>query len=151
MYRIKKQHIYLEILGLLAFLLLIVFYHNVAIQLASLVFVVFFARDIRRMTGTTYELSKEGIKVKVRGELREDRLWKDMDFITRSRKNTRIVALVFDKDVVTLPPYVEGFEDMVRDVFDYNKTNKHVAVHESIPGAFDLDIKLKDNGKIKVK
>lgn len=151
MYKIEKRHIILEGLVLVAFSFLLIFYQYLPIKLASVIFVVFIVRDIYRMMGTTYELSEEGIQLKVRDKVREDRKWKDMDYITRSRKNTRIVALVFDKDVVAIPPYVENFEGMIKEIFELNAKNKHVSIHESIPSAFNLNIQLKDNGKMKIK
>lgn len=155
MYRYSRKSLIKDLLSiiLIAFLLGLSFLYKqyywavfVAMMLALLV------KDYLKISRMELVSKPDGLYRRIGDKERLVFGWKQLHYITRTRKFKHFVMLADDKgSYFYLKPTLEGREQLLKEIVLHNLSNKKLAVDQEINLAFKLGLQLDGNGKIRNK
>jgi hypothetical protein len=131
-YHYKKRDIYLQggvaimltsfgiLLGDWAFLAIIGFVSFLLIK------------DCYKQLHTVIEVKGDRIEVRVGDRVDQTFLFKDFQFITRTKRHNKWVVVGYDKTIFYIRPSIDRYEQMLLEVLKYNRSNKKIFIHETI-------------------
>ncbi len=131
-FRYKNSSIMTQVgFGAVFFLFSLIFGDWLIAIIGGFVAIIIF-RDCIKLKHTSYEIFKDHIELRVKGELVKSLKWNQLEYVTKTRKNVRWVVIGHMKEQIALKPSIEGFDTLVQEVLKHIKDNKEVYVHDKI-------------------
>ena len=89
-------------------------------------------KDVLTQRKTVIEVKKDRLEVRAGTQIKQVIYYKDLQFITRTRRHKKWVVMGHDRNIFYIRPSIVRYEAMLEDVLRYNKSNKKVFIHETI-------------------
>ncbi|SCZ76886.1 hypothetical protein [Acidaminobacter hydrogenoformans] len=132
MYRYKKSEIYLQAAVGAMFIIFGVMLGNwVYLSILGLVSLFLF-KDCLKQMKTVIEVKGDRIELRTGDKVTQTILYKNLQFITRTRRNKKWVVVGHDKNIFYIRPAIIDHEKLLSEVLMFNRKNKKVYIHESI-------------------
>ncbi len=109
---------------------------------------VLMTKDAIVMLSGKYSVTRTGLRLKDKFRDREVANWRQLEYITITKKNKKWVALVMPKDIYYLKPNIDNREELLQNIIEQVKGSKTLAIHDDINERFNLGLKLNDEGRI---
>ncbi len=152
MYKNLRQPIYIQAAVAAAMLFFgVTVPSNILTSGILVVFAGFLLKDAYEMVGSEYVISEESLQLQVHGKVKWEIKWRELDMVTRTKKNPRWVVVSDGKEFRMIKHSTTNFEMLVKEVIRYGSVNKDMKVHETINQYLDVALKLDDIGRIKKK
>lgn len=151
-YKIEKKTIIIEAAVALA---MFVFGLNVNIGLSIRIFIFLFAalflRDAYHLMVSAYVLTKDSIQFKRKDRILWEVPWKNLDMVTRNKKNIRWIVLSDGEGYRNIKQKTENFKKMIQEIILWGAQNPQMKIHESIVGYTGFDLVLDKRGRLEKK
>ncbi len=95
-----------------------------------------------------YSVDNNGLRLKDKFRDRQLVSWRELEYITITRKNKKWVALVTPDDIKYLKQNIENREELMHNIVEKIRGSKTIAIHDDINERFNLGLKLNQEGKI---
>lgn len=90
-------------------------------------------KDAIKELYSSFEITGDRIIVRFRDKISKEIRYKDMKYLTITRKNKKWVVIADDEGILfTIKPKIENYHMMVADIIKYNQSNKKLEVHDYI-------------------
>jgi len=100
-------------------------------------FALLMVRDLYRTINTRIKVLPDKVQYFIGEKLDNEVLYKDLEFITYTRKNKNWIVLVTkDGKVNKLVKDIDGFDNLMKEILNYTKSNKKIEVHENILASY---------------
>lgn len=132
MYYYRKRDIYLQ--GVVAVMLvlfgLLVGSWPIVAMLGFFTFILI--KDCIKLSRTVITVKGDRIEVRIGEQLDRTLYYRDLQYITRTRRNKKWVVVGHDKNIFYIRPSISNYEQMTQEVLKYNRSNKKLFIHETI-------------------
>ncbi len=109
---------------------------------------VLMTKDAISMLSGKYSVDQSGLRLKDKFRDREVVNWRQLEYITITRKNKKWIALVMPEKIHYLKQNIENREELLHNIIEKVKGSKTLAIHDDINERFNLGLKLNDEGRI---
>lgn len=134
MYRYSKKTLVLNFLAA-AVLVFLGFFLTKNIWYALIVafFAILIVKDAFKELYSSFEVAGDRLIVRFRNKVVKEISYRDMKYLTITRKNKRWVVIADDQGILfTIKPKIENYESMVSDLIKMNASNRKLEVHDYI-------------------
>ncbi len=145
-YNLKEKAISLVIIFMLTSLTLLV--DKWGFKALFIIATVLMIKDAIIILSAKYSVNKSGLRLKDRFRDREVVNWRDLEYITITKKNKKWVAFVMPESIHYIKQNVENREELMHNIIEMVKGSKTLAIHDDINERFNLGLKLNDEGRI---
>ena len=133
MYSYNNKMKYKQMLFVFISLVAAILVAQIFLRVLFFIFVVLMARDLLKVSKTAFKVLPDRIQVFVGEQMEKEVMYKDLEFITLTRKNKNWVVLVTkDGNVTKLTRDIINFDVLIKEILNYTKSNKKIEVHEQI-------------------
>lgn len=155
MYRYKKKALIKDFLSLLLMLFLTLFaVYNKSYYWATFggVLSLLLVKDFYKIYRLELVANSEGLYEKTGESMRKVFDWKQLTYVTRTKKFNKFVVLADDdRNYYYLKPSLEGRESLLKEIIGYNMKNKNLQIDAQINIDFQLNLHLNEEGNIRSK
>ncbi len=109
---------------------------------------VFMTKDAIRVLSAQYYVTSSGLHLKDRFGDKEVINWRELEYITITKKNKKWVALVMPQNIHYLKQNIDDREALMHTIIEKVKGSKTLAIHDDINERFNLGLTLNDEGRI---
>lgn len=132
MYRYKKQEIYLQAsVGLMLIFFGGLLGNWVYLSILGFIAILLF-KDCLKQLKTVIEVKGDRLEVRAGDHVTQVILYKDLQFITRTRRHKKWVVVGHDRNIFYIRPSITDDQKLLAEILRYNRTNKKVFIHETI-------------------
>jgi len=134
MYHYSKKSIYSTCL-FIALLLIVGYFVNtdVIYRVGIGIIILLMVRDVFREKDASFDLLGDKLLIKSKDKVVKTVNFKDVQYITITRKNKRWTVIANDKGILfTVKPKIENYEEMVSKLLNLTKSNNKIEVHDYI-------------------
>ncbi len=111
---------------------------------------VFMIKDAISVFTTNYQVTEEGFYKKDIFKTRELCNWHNIEYITITKKNKKWIAITLkDGGIKYIKQHIDNRRELLLEIIEYAKKNKHLAIHDYINNEYNLGLTLDDRGRIK--
>ena len=89
-------------------------------------------RDAFKNLRVEYQIDQNGIKLYANEKIKKEIEWKDVEFLTISKKNKKWIVIGNKKVTIIMKPSIINFEELIDSTTKYVSKRKKVYVHESL-------------------
>ncbi len=145
-YNLKSRVLSLVYVFMLVSLAL--FVNKWGIKALFIIATVLLAKDAIIMWSAKYSVDNNGLRLKDKFRDRQLVSWRELEYITITRKNKKWVALVTPQNIHYLKQNIENREELMHNIIEKIRGSKTIAIHDDINARFNLGLKLNEEGKI---
>ncbi len=109
---------------------------------------VLMTKDAIRIVSAKYYVTSSGLHLKDRFGDKEVVRWRELEYITITKKNKKWIALVMPQSIHYLKQNIEDREALLHTIVEKIKGSKTLAIHDEINEKFNLGLTLNDEGRI---
>lgn len=149
MYKYTKLSLLMQGTIVVLALILTIFGKHIAFQAIAGFVGLVMGKDLAISMTTDLVLDEEGLLEKSRFRTRYRIKWKEVEFVTITRKNKKWIIVGNDDIFYTLKPLVQDYEEMAKEIVEKVNAVKKVRVHEYLLPRLGLNYKLDGHGFIK--
>lgn len=134
MYRYSKKSIYSTCL-FIALLLLAAYFVNtqMAYKVGIGIIILLMVRDVFKEKDASFDVLGDKLLIKSKDKVVKTVNYKEIQYITITRKNKRWTVLANDKGILfTIKPKIKNYEEMVSKLLNLTKSNNKIDVHDYI-------------------
>lgn len=103
--------------------------YRVVIGLISLLIL----KDAFKELNASFEITGDRMIIKSKGEVIREILYKDMKYLTITRKNKSWIVIADDNRILfTIKPTISNYKAMVKEIILANKSNRKLEIHDYI-------------------
>ncbi len=109
---------------------------------------VIMTKDAIKVISANYYVTSSGLHLKDKFRDREVINWRELEYITITKKNKKWVALVMPQNIHYLKQNIQEREALLHTIIEKVKGSKTLAIHDDINENFNLGLTLSDEGHI---
>ncbi len=134
MYHYTKKAIAVNfIFSAILVFLVIKFETGIFMTIALAILTALLIKDAIKEMNSTFELAGDRLIVRQKEEITKEILYRDILYLTITRKNKKWVVLADDEGILfTIKPKIENYEHMVAELIEKNKKNKKMYIDATI-------------------
>ncbi len=148
MYRYNLKSKILSLVYVFMLVSLALFVNKWGIKALFLIATVLLTKDAISMWSAVYSVDNNGLHLKDKFRDRQLVSWRELEYITITKKNKNWVALVTPNQIRYLKQNIENREELLHNIVEKIKGSKTIAIHDDVNTRFNLGLKLNEEGKI---
>ncbi len=131
-YKLNNNSTYIQIAFAALLILVPLILRNILYISISIFIGILMLRDAFKNLRVEYQIDQNGIKLYANEKIKKEIEWKDVEFLTISKKNKKWIVIGNKKVTIIMKPSIINFEELIDSTTKYVSKRKKVYVHESL-------------------
>ncbi|BEP29390.1 hypothetical protein [Helicovermis profundi] len=132
MHKVKRTHIIVNLLVGLLFVIGSLMLKNLVFFVISFFGCVLLFRDGYRQYFMSYGVDEKSVKVYYKDKVYKEITWKNIELVSRTRKNKKWIVVGSFDDLITLKNSIEDLDVLKIEIVKEAKKRKKIFIHETL-------------------